>query len=98
MLADLDPRDACGDRIEFAADLSRRLRLHIPQVDVTGPAEEEQENARVPLVPRGGSGRRRLRPPPEEFGDREPQDARPGDVQPVAAMDHSRAPGAKRSA
>ena len=56
VLAELDARHGRRDRPELAADLDRGLGLHVPEVDVAGPAEEEDEDAGVcPLRGRRGS-------------------------------------------
>ena len=51
----LQSGDAGGDRLELAADLGGRLRLHVPHVEMTGTAVEEKENTVVGA--RGGAGR-----------------------------------------
>ena len=45
VLANLNARDAGGDRPKLAANLGRCLRFHVPQVDLTRAAEQEQEDA-----------------------------------------------------
>ena len=53
VLAELNARQARGDRLELAADLRRGARLHVPHVEMAGPAVQEDQDARV--------GRRRKR-------------------------------------
>ena len=85
VLANLDARHAGGDRLELAANFGRRLGLHIPEVDMAGPAEQKDEDARIEPARRAGCRRRggaqpsqsallkpsRLRPPTRNSSRRE---------------------------
>ena len=44
-LGDLDARDVGLDRLERPADLDRGVRLHVPGVELGGPADQEQHDA-----------------------------------------------------
>ena len=83
MLAEPDTRDGGVDRPELAPDLDRRIRLHVPQVDVAGPAEEEDEDAGVVAVPRRVPPAD-LGPEPLQIRDRQPQSAEAADAQQLA--------------
>lgn len=54
VFAEMDVGDGGLDGIEVAADFGGRGGLHVPEVDVTGTAEEENENAGI--VPMAGGG------------------------------------------
>ena len=49
MLADGNTCEAAGNRIEFASDLARCFRLHIPHIKMAGPAIQEQNDAMIGL-------------------------------------------------
>jgi hypothetical protein len=54
MLTDFDSRHVGGDRPELAANFRWRFGLHVPEVDVAGTAEKENEDARIlPVLGRG---------------------------------------------
>src|SRR5207237_4193127 len=55
-LADLNPRDVGGDRLELAADLAGRIRLQVPHVLVGRAAGEEDVDDRLVGVPPAGGG------------------------------------------
>ena len=44
VLADVGAGDLGGDRLEIAADVGRRVGLGIPDVDVAGPALQEDHD------------------------------------------------------
>jgi len=55
VFANLDAGDVGGDGFEFATDFGGSIGLHVPEVDVTGAAEEEDEDAGFcALFGRGG--------------------------------------------
>jgi len=47
MLTDLQSGQRRGDRLEFAADLGRGIRLHVEHVHVTGAAQQVEQNDRL---------------------------------------------------
>jgi hypothetical protein len=75
LLADLDIRAARGNRLERAAIVVRRIRLHVEHIDVARPAPLEQKHHRLRLD-RGSVGLMALGGF-EEPGDGEPQHPEP---------------------
>ena len=64
MLAKVNLRRRRADGVEFAAILHRRLRLHVPHVDVRRAAAEEKKDRRFRrLAPRGSRRRAEQRTP-----------------------------------
>src|SRR5262249_34305865 len=47
MLDDGNARNAGGDRLELAANLGRRFRLHVEGINLARPAIEIEEDARL---------------------------------------------------
>jgi len=43
----MNSRNVCRNWFKIAPHFEGGIRLHIPQVDVTGPSEQEDEDARV---------------------------------------------------
>jgi hypothetical protein len=81
MLADLNAGDVRSGGLELAANLRRRIGLHVPQIDLAGTAEEEQEDARPGPLRRGRLlGTKRL-----ELAGRESEQAQAADAQQFAA-------------
>ena len=68
-----------GDRPELAADLGRGVRLHVPDVELAGPAVEQEQDARADRGVRGPVAR------PEQPGQRQAEGAQSADLQQAAA-------------
>jgi hypothetical protein len=47
MLAHVDAGDIRANRLKFTTDLKGRIRLHVPQINMTGTAEKENEHAGI---------------------------------------------------
>ena len=50
VLADLQARQRCADRLELAADFDRRMRLQIEHVLLTRPTEQIEQDHRLSLA------------------------------------------------
>src|SRR5262245_51037613 len=73
VLADSQAWGARRDRGELAADLSRRIGLRIPRIELTRASPLEDQDARArPAESRRGLSRRRGRPAAKQRGKPEP--------------------------
>ncbi len=61
VLADAQPGDAGGDRVEFPAKMRRGIRLEVERVELAGPTEQVHENASPRPCPRRRLGQGELR-------------------------------------
>ena len=95
MLANLQAGHLRGDRLEFAANLRWRGRLHVPGVLMRRPAPHEEQNARLGSAKRAGCLWASQRPGGDHLGQRQAQQAQRTGAQNLAAIGNSprRKPG-----
>ena len=79
ILRDLDARDVGLDRLVRPADFGRRVRLHVPGVELGRPADQEQHDAVDVIVGRGAE-----RAQAEPVGEAEAEDGERAGVQEIA--------------